>query len=521
MAQDLLKMKGRWFFRFGGFMRLRFVLLLVALTFFLPISAQGQLQINPYLINRPLQFDPCLNPVLIDSNKSVTEQIKTEIQNASRSMFCFVNKQWTDVAIETKNPVVIQVDRPISIYNLKLVPEQNFSSGPLLTIDSTSPVTLVNSTIKGSVVIKGKVTNGHHAISGGTIACPDKTTDGLTIASDGTVVTGMEIEGCKTGVKIAAKKVVLKSSNLSQSETCISITGDDAIIQGNQIHDCSEVGIKVSGDNILVGASNESEYDQLKNEIYNNGVGLHIVGGSNNLFPFNSIYENPSNQAWADDGILVDDGLSSILGRPTISLVDELSQKALHCEKAEGTNTVASRWLQFDVPDEGRIIIYEADSAHQGKKYLTECRVAGDGKCQVDFPASFHVPDDQCGVNLFATALFTSIYSTAYTSERFVLDGPISTILLPAGPGPIDIPGARDTSGSGNQPGNVALYDPSLEEGSDPEGAAGMSSSGGMAPAGCGASLVPDTSPPIVIWISLPLFPISYLLLRRKLLHRR
>ena len=489
-------------------MRLRFVFLLAALAFSLPISAQEQLQINPYLLNRQIQFDPCLGKYKDLKGGSVTIGALEKMFGSEQVCLNITNEP-----VPLTQPLTISVNHPLMVKGL-------WGNGQII-ITSTSPVTLVNSTIKGSVVIKGKVTNGHHAISGGTIACPDKTTDGLTIASDGTVVTGMEIEGCKTGVKIAAKKVTLKSSNLSQSETCISITGDDAIIQGNQIHDCSEVGIKVSGDNILVGASNESEYDQLKNEIYNNGVGLHIVGGSNNLFPFNSIYENPSNQAWADDGILVDDGLSSILGRPTISLVDELSQKALHCEKAEGTNTVASRWLQFDVPDEGRIIIYEADSAHQGKKYLTECRVAGDGKCQVDFPASFHVPDDQCGVNLFATALFTSIYSTAYTSERFVLDGPISTILLPAGPGPIDIPGARDTSGSGNQPGNVALYDPSLEEGSDPEGAAGMSSSGGMAPAGCGASLVPDTSPPIVIWLSLPLFPISYLLLRRKLLHRR
>ena len=309
MAQDLLKMKGRWFFRFGGFMRLRFVLLLVALTFFLPISAQGQLQINPYLINRPLQFDPCLNPVLIDSNKSVTEQIKTEIQNASRSMFCFVNKQWTDVAIETKNPVVIQVDRPISIYNLKLVPEQNFSSGPLLTIDSTSPVTLVNSTIKGSVVIKGKVTNGHHAISGGSITCPDKTTDGLTIASDGTVVTGMEIEGCKTGVVINA-------------------------------------------DSTRLGPSSPEKYEALKNKIHDNAFGIEVAQGKmRNTFAYNDIHGNyldPTNRTGnADNAILLrfNDEIMDL--RPIPKSND--SGKFVRCIRDPDSGDILERHILFDV----------------------------------------------------------------------------------------------------------------------------------------------------------------------------
>jgi hypothetical protein len=289
----------------------------------------------------------------------------------------------------------------------------------------------------------------------------------VSAASNNTIFKGLTVSGCNEGIKLLGMDAAIEESTITNSNTCLFIDGDGALVKNSEIHTCVGDGIRIEADDVLIGAASREGYDANKNLIHGNGIGIHVVTGSRNRFGYNNVYENMlqgRDDASADNGITIEAGANENLARPVI-VVEEESGLPLRCT-ADEKGIITKRELWFEVPGAGEIGIYNSDDGvfSQGSSLVASCSVLADGKCVIENPILLEaLPNTQCGIsNYFVTALFTSSSSTRYLADSIVFNGRIGSIIAV----PYDLP--MPVSGVVDQGGNDGgVFDDDFEGGED------------------------------------------------------
>ena len=327
------------------------------------------------------------------------------------------------------------------------------------------------------------------------------------------ILNGLDLSNAPNLLKIEGiGKIEIINSKFTGSEasngSCVNIESQNAIVKSSEISLCDE-GIKIGSNGALIGATNESEYDSDKNIIHDNNTGIRVVSGTKNRFEYNSIYSNGSK---SDDGIAIENDANGNIARPEIIL--DSSNDALQCVKDEEENIIKWR-LNFNVPNDGKIVLYISDNHAQGKTLFASCDVDKSGTCILDAKKlaekkflignnTMGINPDLCGViagygNIRLTALFTGKVndddmpsSSMYLSSPFKSAGGLLSVPTPT---PYDIPTASGLNGGstvsipsgGTNIGTKSTGSAEISFGSGSEGAASscsasiLNASGGSA----------------------------------------
>lgn len=252
-----------------------------------------------------------------------------------------------------------------------------------------------------------------------------------------TIIRGGNIRNCSVGaIKLAGMNAVVESTEVYNSGVCVDILGNGAVVRMSDIHDCSTVGIRITASNVLIGPSDAAYYAAEKNVIRNNEVGIHQVRGSGNKWPYNSIYANGRVCA---NGIFVPDG-----SRPVIPMNGDRSVADFLCSRGETDSQISSCQVQFGyLPSSaGEVEFYKTYASPflglcQGQDYIARCTAVAGDRCIFDsFNASAILSNIGCGeddICRFVT-IFTGENSSGF-SNTFALEDHIAAtpvIVMPA-----------------------------------------------------------------------------------------
>jgi len=276
---------------------------------------------------------------------------------------------------------------------------------------------------------------------------------------------------------------------------CVDVASNNAIVKSSEISSCKE-GIRISADEALIGAENAFGYDEEKNLIHDNEIGIHVVSGKKNHMAFNAIYDDNSMcEASANSGnpLSIVSEKDSDDGKPPIVL------KCLQDESGK----IVTWQLRFNVPAEGDIMLYATKNTNTKSLRtdipLATCHVLTTGVCDIPLAdlkkkaiklggESLQFSDDECGVDKLhgVVAFDDGINATEFLLDTIRLDAGIkgSITATPFEP-PIAINGIGSDTGTvptGSKGG--------AETGSDPS----TSTLGGGAGAGgsCMGQLAPS-----------------------------
>lgn len=201
----------------------------------------------------------------------------------------------------------------------------------------------------------------------------------------------------------------------SKSGECILIASDGAIVKSSLISSCGD-GVRIAADDVLLGAQDRAGYSAEKNVITGNGIGIHVVSGSENKFAFNNVYGNSLSGSTPEalNAVMIEAGANNGVVMPSIVL-DEESGNALRCETDE-EGIINKREMWFSTSGAGNITLYVSSTeSRQMLSLLDSCAVGEDGKCVLADPIiDGELSDTECSLGgIYVTAMFTGTDSSA------------------------------------------------------------------------------------------------------------
>jgi len=305
------------------------------------------------------------------------------------------------------------------------------------------------------------------------------------------VLENLEIANAAYGAQIYGSHAEVVAPIISgvAGGTCLDlVTSNNSIVRGGTIMGC-DVGIRVYDTmDALIGAVDADHYENDKNTITDNGIGIYLEKGERIKFGYNSNFGNDKISPSYEYAVVIEDGMNGGVEVPElIHYEEEGALYTVQCEKDEA-GIVTKREMHFNNPP-GTIQLYSADNqSKQAEEFMGSCTIGSDGICDCTIlPDWVPLDDTECGVGADIEFQFTAIYTNDNSSELMDAKRLNGIDIIFAGGG-----GIVQTTPSSEATDETPVEETPTSGGATGEGGgAEMAAAAGVAGCGGGASLIP------------------------------